>query len=389
LATAYDRLGDVLGNPALANLGDTAGALAAYRRALAIRELVVAKDPGLTRISIVSYEKTGGAEFASGNLADAFAHFRTAMEMREQWLRSEPRNADVAQRLAEMAGRLCTGLVLLGDMPGALANCRRCSGLTSALLEARPTDVALRTQMAVNTIALGNAQRLSGQAKAAADTLQNAVDAFRPLVSGDPTNADLQRRDAIAYAYLANAKLDLHDRDAAIDDYRAAIALLQELVVTDPSNVRFRTDLTYMLFRQGGLLTSAGRLHAARASTTRGLAFLRLSAERPTASAEDLNDYAWWLATCQPPDLRQPLRAIELSKRAVALAHSPNASYLHTLGWAYFGTGDRVHAVEALERALIILVPAPAGIPSTGLRHQIELDLREFQRERASSPRSR
>jgi len=196
-----------------------------------------------------------------------------AMEMREQWLRSEPRNADVAQRLAEMAGRLCTGLVLLGDMPGALANCRRCSGPTSTLLEARPTDVALRTQMAVNAIALGNAQRLSGQPKEAADTLQNAVDAFRPLVSGDPTNADLQRRNAIAYAYLANAKLDLHDRDAAIDDYRAAIALLQELVVTDPSNIRFRTDLTYMLFRQGGLLTSAGRLHAARGLPPAGSPF--------------------------------------------------------------------------------------------------------------------
>ena len=381
LATAYDRVGDVLGNPELANLGDTAGALAAYGKALTIREALAAKDPALARLPIVSYEKVGGAEFAAGNLASAFASFRKAMAMREQWLRTEPQSAEVAQRLAEMAARLCTGLILLGDMPGALANCHRAGALTTALVQAHPSDIAVQRQMAVNTIALGNAQRLSGQPKEAESTLQTAIEQLLPLMARDATNADLQRRTAIAYAYLANAKLDLHDPTAATDDYGAAIALLQGLVSADPSNVRFRTDLTYMLFRQGGLLTGAGHTTAARVSTKRGLAFLRLSAERPTASAEDLNDYAWWLATCQPIDLRQPTRAIEFSKRAVALAHGPNASYLHTLGWAYFGAGDRAHAIDALQRALTMLTPAAPGMPSSGLRHQVELDLVEFQHE--------
>ena len=275
LAAAYDRVGDVLGNPAQSNLGDTAGALAAYRKALAIRETVAAKDPALARIAIVSYERVGGAEFAAGNLASAFAHFRTAMDMREQWLRSEPRNVDVAQRLAEMAGRLCTGLVLLGDMPGALANCRRCSSLTSSLLAANPADVALRTQEAVNTIALGNALRLGGQPREAADTLQTAVDRFRPLVSGDPTNADLQRRNAIAYAYLANAKLDLHDRAAAMDDYRAAIALLQDLVATDPSK-RPISDRSHIH------VVSSGRAPDVRGPVARG-AGVDDSRSRPSA----------------------------------------------------------------------------------------------------------
>ena len=382
LATAYDRVGDVLGNPELANLGDTAGALAAYRKAMAIREALASADPALARLPIVSYEKVGGAEFAAGNLASAFAYFRKAMAMREQWLQAEPDSAEVAQRLAEMAGRLCTGLILLGDMPGALANCHRAGALTTTLpVQAHPSDMAVRRQMAVNTIALGNAQRLSGQPKEAASTLQTAIEQLRPLMAKDATNADLQRRTAIAYAYLANAKLDLHDPAAAMDDYGAAISLLQGLVSADPANVRFRTDLTYMLFRQGGLLTEAGQTQAARVSTKRGLAFLRLSAERPTASAEDLNDYAWWLATCQPIDLRQPARAVEFSKRAVALAHGPNASYLHTLGWAYFRSGDRAHAIDALQRALTMLTPAAPGGPSTGLRHQVEQDLVGFQHE--------
>jgi hypothetical protein len=128
------------------------------------------------------------------------------MAMREQWLQAEPHSAEVAQRLAEMAARLCTGLILLGDMPGALANCHRAGALTTTLLEAHPADLAVRRQMAVNMIALGNAQRLSGQPKEAASTLQTAIEQFHPLMANDATNADLQRRMAIAYAYLANAK---------------------------------------------------------------------------------------------------------------------------------------------------------------------------------------
>ena len=150
---------------------------------LAIREAVASKDPALARLPIVSYEKVGGAEFAAGNLASAFAYFRKAMAMREQWLQAEPQSAEVAQRLAEMAGRLCTGLILLGDMPGALANCHRAGALTTTLLEAHPTDLAVRRQMAVNTIALGNAQRLSGQPKEAASTLQTAIEQFQPLMA--------------------------------------------------------------------------------------------------------------------------------------------------------------------------------------------------------------
>ena len=38
LATAYERIGEIQGNPYSANLGDADGALASYRKGLAIRE---------------------------------------------------------------------------------------------------------------------------------------------------------------------------------------------------------------------------------------------------------------------------------------------------------------------------------------------------------------
>jgi hypothetical protein len=68
-----------------------------------------------------------------------------------------------------------------------------------------------------------------------------------------------------------------------------------------------------------------------------------------------------------------------LAKRAIALAHSPNAAYLHTLGWSYFRAGDRSSGIGALEGALAILQPPPPGGASTGLRRQVEVDLSLFR----------
>lgn len=62
-ATAYERVGDVLGYPYGANLGDSPGALQSYRKALAIREsLAVTHADDLP-------QKRG--EFEAGERADA------------------------------------------------------------------------------------------------------------------------------------------------------------------------------------------------------------------------------------------------------------------------------------------------------------------------------
>ena len=45
VAAAYQRIGDIQGNPTMENLGQTAGALESYRKALNIRKALVAGDP--------------------------------------------------------------------------------------------------------------------------------------------------------------------------------------------------------------------------------------------------------------------------------------------------------------------------------------------------------
>ena len=65
---------------------------------------------------------------------------------------------------------------------------------------------------------------------------------------------------------------------------------------------------------------------------------IRLQPDYATA----YNNYASLLATCRPSSLRDPAQAVELAKKATALAPK-EGDYWNTLGVAYYppGTGKR------------------------------------------------
>ena len=75
LASAYERVGDVQGNPYYANLGDTAGATESYRKALQIRLALAGDQRGSAedRAALAAvYVKQGFAFRAGNNFPAAF-----------------------------------------------------------------------------------------------------------------------------------------------------------------------------------------------------------------------------------------------------------------------------------------------------------------------------
>ena len=380
LATAYERLGDVQGNPSSANLGDAKAALVSYRKAEAIRQALSAARPDAAEVQArlaSTSTKIGDALFGAGNVKDALAAYQQVRVAREKVAAAAPGDLANSRALAEATGRLCTALVAVGDLTGALENCARNFALLEQLVAKIPGDAALRAMAATNRIGTGNALRLSGKPREALAMIGEGITRLDPLVAAAPDNAELRRRTAVAWTYKANAQIALGDAGGGADSFARAVALLDVLVRADPANVRYRTDLSYMLNRQADLLVKAGRSPEARPVTLRALGMLGENATRSGASSEALNEYAWALVSCVPADLRQPERALQLAQRAVA-AVPGNAVYLHTLAWGYYLTGNRSAAVAAAEKAVGALSGAPPG-PAVGLRQQVENDLAAFK----------
>ena len=68
-----------------------------------------------------------------------------------------------------------------------------------------------------------------------------------------------------------------------------------------------------------------------------------------TVTARDCNNYAW-LLLMGPPDMRDPLRALELAERATAEAPK-ETTYLNTLGVARYRNGGYQAALPGVTRA--------------------------------------
>lgn len=382
LAAAYDRVGDVQGNPGAANLGDIDGAIASYRKAEAIRGALAAEAPDALQARLdmaTSTMRIGYADFARGAVKDAVAKFQEALATREEAYAAGVPSPSVARAaLAETTARLCTTLIPIGDLPGAIANCRRNLSLTEELLKEKPDDRAILVMHAVNATGLGNALRLNRQPDDAAATLVEAIQRHEALLAKNPLDAEVRRRLAVSHTYLANVHIDRKQPEQASEEFGRAITELGALAKADPANARMRMELSYMLNQRVRILVASGRTAEARQDAQQALALLRAGTEQPGAGGEAFNEYAWALVSTEVEDIRNPGLAVQYANRAIERAGSPNPVYLHTLGWAHYRLGRKDEAVRTLEQALKTLPPASTG-PAVGLRRQIEADLATFK----------
>jgi eukaryotic-like serine/threonine-protein kinase len=381
LATAYDRVGDVQGNQSTANVGDVTGALASYRKAQAIRQRLAALDDTFeNRLELaISAMKVGDAEFGRGAVKDAVDQYRVALAPREEALqRGLPSEELARERLVEVTGRLCTVLLAVGDVKGAISSCERNRDLTAVLIAARPDDRAIKAMRATSSAALGNALRLARRPDDAETALNDAVRGYEELNAANANNADVRRRLAVSYGYLANVYVDQKKTESASASLERSIAEYDALAAADPSNFRVRTELAYMLNRRAGLLVEIHKPDQARGEMSRALSLLRAATERPGAGGEAFNEYAWALVSCEPADLRRPADALQFANEALRRAGGTNPVYQHTKAWALYRLGRRDDAIAALEAALRQLAPTPTG-PALGLRQQMQTDLTTFR----------
>lgn len=191
LATAYEKMGEVQGDINFANLGDSGGALAAYRKAAAIREQISAAGPYL--------------------IEDQLA-------------------------LADILRRLCSlQLQGFGDVDGALGSCRRAVAVSESAAAAAPRSEAAQEGLLKAYADLGGVQ--SGQGTAgnlnAPDTAlvnhRKALALARQLSDRTPANVAGQSEVATLYQRTGEDLAKTGDRTSAMTAYQQAFGILERL----------------------------------------------------------------------------------------------------------------------------------------------------------------
>ncbi len=247
LATAYERVGDVLGYPYAANLGDKTGALQSYRKALAIRQSVALAKPNDTQVQRQLVENF----FRIANVLESAGDFQAALEPVRKSLPITEKlaaNSTEPKIVDSHAGSyyFLAGLLLhTGDLPGALENYRHAATLRTAGLRVNPTSVSLNTHLAGDYAGMAIVTNRMGNIAQSIQLQDQAVSAMALVQRADPGNTSLKEFYAEAISSLGGFQLDHGDAAESLEANRRAHQIFLALSTADPMNHLAQTNVAF------------------------------------------------------------------------------------------------------------------------------------------------
>jgi eukaryotic-like serine/threonine-protein kinase len=344
-SNAYNGLGDELGEPGSASIGDSAGALSAYRKDMELSQRALIMDPkfSLARQSIaIAHNKIGKILVRTDPMAAIDAYHQSLTEREAQ---PEPDKSSFRNRRGIGVNFLDLGEALSAarDYTLAIAAFEQGRKIIEAYALADPKDIRAQHDLSV---------ALTEEA----------------IVYVDMLDPELN---------LSTREIQKENADRAIDLLSRSIAIQERILGVNPTNQRWIVYLAYSKIILGSVKdktmphgTDGIRL------TTSGLAAIHQFASINDLTLEDLSYLTWAMLRVQPATLRNPKLAIQYTERLAALDHRTTPDYLLSLAQAYRQDGQIQHARTTATEGLALLPPAPPGGTVVRARKLLEMEAR-------------
>ena len=244
LAAAYERVGDVLGYPYTPNLGDRAGAMRSYRKALAIRELLVVADPEDTSLQqelVGNYYRIAHVLESDGNFPHALDAIHKAVLITQR-LAEGTKDSVHADQLA--GAYYFTGALLTetGDSAHALENYRRAASIREAALQNDRQSVPLRTHLAADYGGIAKSLEQTSDFAHAVQMQAKAVAILEEVSSANPSSAITREYLGEAISELGACRELQGDAAGALTAYRKAHQIFGRLLAADAKNMLAKTN---------------------------------------------------------------------------------------------------------------------------------------------------
>ncbi len=328
--------------------GKTSEAEASYRLALESWQKLAAKYPSahLYRVELATtLERLGALADRAGRHQDAEQAIRQALELETRILADDPGNSRCVEQL--LAGVVGLAKVLEdAGRPAEAENTYR-MGLQTAqkFLLQFPADRWCRSEMGRVHNHLGLFLTRANRLQDAEQAHRRALDIYEKLPSVILGPSDRSRRRQLMWTH-ENLGLLLNNSgrpQEAEKVFRQSIAV-GEAFEHDFPNQGNMNWLTKGYLSLASSLTAQGKPEEAERA-------YRELLERAPHSALIHNNFAWLLATCADPKLRNGKRAVELAKKAVEL-EPKQGKWWNTLGAAHYCAGNWKDALTALEKSM-------------------------------------
>ncbi len=304
LARAWIRVGDVQGNPTAANLGDSAGAMRSYRRAVALAteaQSSLPDDLDSLRTLARVHRSIGEVRAWTGDLAAALDDGHRSAQLYSRIARAP--EATPEDRLEAAISLLKEGDLLgspnlpnLGRRDDAKARFEEALAAFRALDTVASPNLRARRFVGLSLERLGTLHETASEWEAAEATYQSSFEIRRQLAAAEPTHRNIQRDLAIAYEKLGKVAEARRGAGAGVPLLRSALAQFDRLAASDPADANAARSLAISREILAGALLRAEQPADARALYESALTAHRAIATRDAENAQARCDVVRTLA---------------------------------------------------------------------------------------------
>jgi tetratricopeptide (TPR) repeat protein len=366
----------VLGRPFRSNLGDSAAALASYRKSLAIHLRIaqarsddrqaqlelwssyrvlgdMLREAAGTREALETeakaYELSRGLQrqwpddaavlkaagqtevmrqrtfLQFGAIEEMRRSVEAALEINQRLLAKQPASHELREEIASLHGRMAIALLKLGDAQAALPHAQQRVATAAAELSEGDDWVQARRRLSSGLLQLAQVLARIGEPIGAEDAQHQALELRRAIAAKDPSDRQSMIDVMVAHLDIGDLLLRKHDFRAAVGPLREAVAVGERLSAADPHHVYIRLSLASALVR----LSSALLLTAPSQPDEPSRLIERAASIAATASEADPADVRFRFELAQAHAVKGDL-AREQSGSA-ASADSANSWYARSL----------------------------------------------------------
>jgi tetratricopeptide (TPR) repeat protein len=342
LAAAYQQLGNAQGGVGEANTGDGVAALASQRKALALRERLVALAPDNPEYGARLVAAQIDMAYAVGP-AEALTHAQHAVALAQRLESEAP--GDLFRKASLGRAYYAEGSVLVqaGDLRGAEGVFQEAAETFQAVLLADPTKSTAQRNVSLVNKRLGAIADKEGRTAPATAYYERALAADRALVALDPASFQSRYDLSVSYVALAGVKQGGKDARGAREQYREARAIREELLQQDPANALARQALASVLSRLGAADEELGDHQTALASLARAEGLLREDEEEMLADLRSRRSVVYRSLGRNKEALNDARRAVD-GRRSLAKSAPGNPRFAESLAWDLLQLGNLLAA---------------------------------------------
>ncbi len=255
LASAYEKVGDVQGNPGKANLGDLQGGIKSYQKAQAIRLSLLEKKPDdfeTQRLLAANYNSINDFHWWASDVEGALDDCSKAIEIYEKLVTQQPENLTIQLEFLNTILNKIRIVSYNGSYDESINEYKSVLERVEKLEVLFPQDVELKRIKAHSFIRIAYNFSWQEKLKEADEAVKKSMAIYEPLATANPNDGKLQRDLYLAY-FLAGGIYFEPNPKLAREFLNKSVAAAQKNLSKDDFNYQAKYDLAQSYSKLGEL----------------------------------------------------------------------------------------------------------------------------------------